>query len=296
MATTKVYYVGECAPRPSIWNRFSNHIKQWWQETLGETTVAQLLCCVDASEYGMYQRDCEIREDIRAAMRMQMGYAGGVTNVEDALHMSQRDGYPMTTVLKTIKSVTPVAVPDEVPVEPIVAQPPKVNTKSQPTPEKPKSSKRGGKREWRRKDRCDSESVTANGVEKEESGVADAKPTPPVVTSVAGSEPEPTVDMFIDNRARIVPKFAAAVVLHLKAKFGALSMDDANVMLIQRDYLKVCREHKVRDVDIASHRQHVLNAYFTEGVLEELALTRTRAPRWMRLLERKSGPSKPVVC
>lgn len=101
---------------------------------------------------------------------------------------------------------------------------------------------------------------------------------------------------IVNPQARIIPKFAAAVCLHLKAKFGHLSRDEANMLVVQRDYLKICREHGVRDVDIASHRQFVLNAFFTEDVMEHIALTRTRAPKWMRRREAPSLPAKPQVC
>jgi len=96
--------------------------------------------------------------------------------------------------------------------------------------------------------------------------------------------------------ARVIPKFAAAVVVHLRARLGVLARTDANLLLIQRKYLEVCREHGVRDVDVASHLQFVLNAFFTEDVFERVAKTRLRAPRWMRVFEEKERTSTLEVC
>jgi len=96
--------------------------------------------------------------------------------------------------------------------------------------------------------------------------------------------------------AKIVPKFAAAVVVHLRTRLGVLSRSEANYMLVQRKYLEVCRDHGVRDVDVASHLQHVLNAFFTEDVYERIAKTRLRAPAWMRIFEEKERTATLEVC
>lgn len=96
--------------------------------------------------------------------------------------------------------------------------------------------------------------------------------------------------------ARVVPKFAAAVTLHIKAKLGVLAKTEANLLLVQRKYLEVCRDHRVRDVDVVSHMQFVQNAYFTEDVLERLAKTRLRAPAWLRLFEEKERTATLEVC
>jgi len=84
------------------------------------------------------------------------------------------------------------------------------------------------------------------------------------------------------NTVRLIPHFTAQMVLVLRAKFGRLLLNDANRMLIEREYLRACREGSVRYVDIALHQQWVMNAYFNEGVLEELATTRPRVPKWLR--------------
>lgn len=94
----------------------------------------------------------------------------------------------------------------------------------------------------------------------------------------------------------VVPKFAAGIVVHLRSKFGHLPLTDANRLLIEREYLRACREGFVRESDIISHYQHVMNAYFTEGVLSEVAQSRSRAPRWLRGAYGKAKYAPATVC
>lgn len=100
------------------------------------------------------------------------------------------------------------------------------------------------------------------------------------------------------ERALIVPKFAAACALHLRCKLGILSQSEANILLVQRKYLELCRRHNVRDVDTVLHQQYVMNTVFTEGVLDELATTRRRLPRWVKWLDslEKVQAVRPDVC
>jgi len=100
------------------------------------------------------------------------------------------------------------------------------------------------------------------------------------------------------QRAHIVPKFAAACVLHLRAKLGALSNSEANVLLVQRKYLEVCRKHGVRDVDVVLHQGFVMNAMFTESVLDDIASSRRRLPAWMKFLDEtpETGSVPNTIC
>lgn len=82
--------------------------------------------------------------------------------------------------------------------------------------------------------------------------------------------------------ACVVPKFAASMALCLRSKLGRLAPNEANLLLAEREYLRVARGLKVRDVDIVAHQQFTLNALFGETLLDDIALTRTRLPKWMR--------------
>lgn len=79
----------------------------------------------------------------------------------------------------------------------------------------------------------------------------------------------------------VVPKFAASMCLMLRSKLGRLATNEANILLVEKEYLRVARNLRVRDVDIISHQQHVINAVFSEESFERIALSRNRIPRWL---------------
>jgi len=94
----------------------------------------------------------------------------------------------------------------------------------------------------------------------------------------------------------VIPKFAAAVVLALRSKLGKLAPSEANRLLIEREYLKVCRDTSVRNVDTIMHQQFVMNAYFTEGIVDQLATTRVRLPKWLREAFVPVPNAEPTIC
>lgn len=100
------------------------------------------------------------------------------------------------------------------------------------------------------------------------------------------------------SQAQVIPKFAAACALHIRAKLGAMEANEANVLLVQRKYLEVCRRHGVRDVDTVLHQGFVMNAVFTESVLDDLASSRRRLPAWIRWLDevQPTGSVPRAVC
>jgi len=95
---------------------------------------------------------------------------------------------------------------------------------------------------------------------------------------------------------RIVPSFAADMVLLLKSHLGPLSLSDANVLLVNTEYHRVCRGLSVRHVDQAVHRQHVINAFFTEDVFDVVGRTRSRLPRWLGVLLGHNRPVASIAC
>lgn len=95
----------------------------------------------------------------------------------------------------------------------------------------------------------------------------------------------------------LIPRFVAASIVSLKAKFGALELREDNVLLIQREYLRVSRDANVRACDVELHRQHVINGFFSEDVLNKLGTVRTRIPSWMRAAYgRTATTAGPIVC
>lgn len=100
------------------------------------------------------------------------------------------------------------------------------------------------------------------------------------------------------RNARVVPRFAAACALHIRTRLGVLEYNPANLLLVQRKYLQICREHGVRDVDIELHRQHVINTVFTDATLQEVSAVRRRLPAWVKWLSgiEEPAPMPNAVC
>jgi hypothetical protein len=96
---------------------------------------------------------------------------------------------------------------------------------------------------------------------------------------------------------RVFPAFAADMAMLIQSNLGTMVENDANILLVEREYHRLCRKLCVRLGDQASHRQHVINAYFREGIMDRVPLTRSRLPRWLVALGGLGGVHrKPVAC
>jgi hypothetical protein len=95
-----------------------------------------------------------------------------------------------------------------------------------------------------------------------------------------------------ESKSRFTPRFVAAAVLVLRAKLGRLPNSDANRIVVEQEYNRVCRNANVRLVVINTHRQHVLNAYYTQFRHERVALSRKRLPKWV---QQSMGYENPAV-
>jgi len=79
----------------------------------------------------------------------------------------------------------------------------------------------------------------------------------------------------------VLPRFVAACTLELRSKFGSLAPTDANKLLVEKTYLKLCKQHGVRQHDIAHHRQAVLTCFFTDTGEDAFVAARFTAPKWL---------------
>lgn len=122
--------------------------------------------------------------------------------------------------------------------------------------------------------------------------VANVEAEAPAVENVVEQTPTPVES----GVAMVVPRFVASVVVALRAKFGRLTTSEANRMLIEREYLRVCRDTSVRNIDVVMHQQFVVNAYFTEGIAEQVATVRVRLPKWLREAFGTVPSVEPTVC
>jgi hypothetical protein len=80
---------------------------------------------------------------------------------------------------------------------------------------------------------------------------------------------------------QVIPPFAAACAVYIHSKLGKLSTNPANILLVERKYYEICRKRKVHELDARAHIQYVMNAVFNEDVLDAVATTRRRLPKWL---------------
>ncbi len=119
-----------------------------------------------------------------------------------------------------------------------------------------------------------------------------AQPTPALRAEFGMS---PAIAAVAETMPDIQPprrqsKFVLACVCELRAKIGVVERSSANIMLVQSLYLKLCRDHRVRQVDVVLHRQHVINAFFRNSFDDPAALARYNAPRWLLMLRAWDQP------
>jgi len=76
-------------------------------------------------------------------------------------------------------------------------------------------------------------------------------------------------------------RFAAGAVVALRAKLGKMSCSRANELVLEREYIKLCRDRKVRKVYIALHWSYVKEQYFRVDLCDQEQLARRRLPRWV---------------
>lgn len=99
------------------------------------------------------------------------------------------------------------------------------------------------------------------------------------------------------KKVKVSPKFIAAAVNQLRAKLQRLEHNAANELTVSLEYGRLARDGSVRACVIDVHRQHVINAYFSQSGSERVATSRARVPAWLkRALGYETIMSAPVAC
>lgn len=259
VTTNTIIDFPERLPSTSGWARF----KTWVLDK-----CIEYACCGTLQDYRdleCYRVDEEVRACIRAEMREHHSYGDSETCVGNTIDAVEKEmGYSLARTKKDV---------------------------SEPPVTKPKRQRRRKGKARGSDDEKSSSNSDAESTGRQETGLEEDDSN--ATTSQASSdEPEG------DTRAKIIPRFAAACVLHLRAKLGALPNNEANVLLVQRKYLEMCRKHNVRDVDTVLHQGFVMNAMFTESVLDDISASRRRLPKWIRFLEEvpETGSIPAAIC
>ncbi len=255
---------------PQVKSKWSNPRKHGW---LLASKFLRWLCCVNDELLEQIELECSVRDAIRDAMVVHET-GGGRQAVIDAM----REVYDDTNY--------DLAGFEQAERERLEQEREKAALFQEQQREESMKRSRDGFYAMSEDDRllfvCELRRVLSKRTLRIEDGNSEALHGVAATGDPATPVTEPVVVQKPKGRALIVPKFAASVVLALRAKFGKLAPHEANRLLIEREYLKLCRDTTVRNVDVELHRQWVINAFFNEGITDECATVRARVPRWLR--------------
>lgn len=82
----------------------------------------------------------------------------------------------------------------------------------------------------------------------------------------------------------IESRFVGAMVLALRCALGRLPRTEANVLVVGREYRRLCRAKDVRCCVQESNRALVEDVYFKEECLDSIVRHYSRLPRWVSAL------------
>lgn len=94
------------------------------------------------------------------------------------------------------------------------------------------------------------------------------------------------VHHYAPRLAMNIPRFTAAMFLYLRTKHANLQRTDANVLIVKKEYLRKCAKLNMRDIDIVSHQECTIEAYFSERSTDSIAQSHTAIPQWLKRSQR----------
>nr|WRQ65281.1 hypothetical protein [Tolivirales sp.] len=229
----------------------------WWGRIVLKYPILRTICCLDEGNLEDVMFDMEIRDHTRDAMKLHTDAVGNAGVETEMMSIYKETGYDMGRCAEQANEE--------------LARKRAELASSGPTVEE-------AVRKHCRETNEQRDVVKTTSVDAEQNGQMSKK-----VVKHRG-------------RVQLVPAFISAVTMALKSKFGHMAASEANRLLIEREYLKICREATVRHVDIAHHRQFVINTFFNETLMDEVALSRPRMPAWVRRLFAREQTPAPTIC
>jgi len=90
-------------------------------------------------------------------------------------------------------------------------------------------------------------------------------------------------------------KFAATMLLALRAALGRLEKSEVNFKLAEAEYRRICRARNIRLLVVEQHRAITIDAFFNEDVFDEVVASKQRLPIWLRWLMWYYKPAEPSL-
>lgn len=87
------------------------------------------------------------------------------------------------------------------------------------------------------------------------------------------------------REVRFYPRFAGSVVVELRSRLGQLGRNvPGNLLIVEREALRLMRKYKVREVDSVAHLPSIISSYFVEDIHYRVETSRSRMTRMQRWL------------
>lgn len=119
-----------------------------------------------------------------------------------------------------------------------------------------------------------------------------AEPSDVAMTSATEAPAAPRRGL---REVRFYPRFAGSVVVELRSRLGQLSRGiPGNLLIVEREALRLMRKYKVREVDSVAHLPSIISSYFVEDVHYRVETSRsrmTRMQRWLMSEEIETTPA-----
>jgi hypothetical protein len=90
---------------------------------------------------------------------------------------------------------------------------------------------------------------------------------------------------------KFVPRFTAAVIVELRSRLGQLSESiPGNVLIVEREALRLMRKYSVREVDAVAHLPSIISCYFREDLHYRVETSVSRMSKFQRWLVGETQP------
>lgn len=91
------------------------------------------------------------------------------------------------------------------------------------------------------------------------------------------------------------PRFAGSVVVELRSRLGQLGRNvPGNLLIVEREALRLMRKYKVREVDSVAHLPSIISSYFSEDIHYRVETSRSRMTRLQRWLMSENEEPTPT--
>lgn len=297
MATTQrntdflpLVHASHITPAPSFWKRIKSGVADFWFTN----PVVNLMCCtspVTQQEVTLKRRQ---HTAVREALMTSLAYHDRECVIEAVMADVRADGYELQRDGPRDREATTAILPyvwtfeAQEPVEdedPDVRGAPAIQGAAQEQGEQPPPNQ-VLMPEDERVEEVGEQQIVVFAPRPELPHAAPMPPPPPPPPVIGGDEERRDL-----RGVFFVPRFAASVVVAVRARVGQLPAGvPGNVLIVEREALRLMRKYNVREVDSVAHLPSIISNYFSADVHYRVETSTSRMTRFQRWLMGESQP------